>query len=493
MKKSFSSSNVFFIIIFAAFALLTIARAVIGIPTPHLHNYGESIVLANAWGLATGHGLYRWSELDNVPMFFAAYPPIFYLPVAAGIKMWGISYVFGRSLVLLSMIGCSIMIAAIARRLGCDNLSSFAGGIMFMATWPIYVFGSYLRVDGPAVLFELIAVFILLKPKMKLRHAIGFVFFAVLAGYTKQLAFTLVAGALLGMLIGGDGSHRKRLFGIGAAYGATAILVFLAIEYWTGWHFHQFVMAGVDKSFSWEHFIRNTMEMVRDPITVAVAILGIMGFVYRRERIWYSALIIVPMAMAFRLVGVRGADINHFFEPMAACCIGAALFMNMVGNKKLNGHFRACVFLLLIFVFSLAESVYLRKGSTKKAEMILTDSGVLTNQTLKSPTAVSLMKEFLSPGDLVLSQHPDLPLFAGCLPAMTDPLTISLISNHNGEIPLPVVEALGDRRVKLVIMKEEITTAHPMQFLPKGAAEAIEDNYHRVPLYSFGYAFYEPK
>jgi len=53
MKNSPSSSYVIvtLVVIFAAFAFLTIARAIIGIPTPHLHNYMESAILVNAWGL----------------------------------------------------------------------------------------------------------------------------------------------------------------------------------------------------------------------------------------------------------------------------------------------------------------------------------------------------------------------------------------------------------------------------------------------------------
>ena len=294
------------------FALVTIVRCITVIPIPHLQNYGECIVFVNAWGLATGHGLYRLSVINKVPMFFAAYSPIFYLLLAAGFKLWGISYIPGRTLALLATIGCAIMVALIARRRGCDNSSAIAGGLAFISTWPLYIFGAYLRVDQLAVFFELVAVYLILDSSISVRRAAVIVFFGVMAGYTKQTAFNLVLGSLIGLMIEGDIRQKKRIFVIGCAYGLAAAVIFFIMELITGWSFHQFINPKVYMGFSRNYFLERVWEVLRDPVSAVIIILGIMGIVFEKRRFWIGIFIGIPLVWALRVEGMKGTSCNHF-------------------------------------------------------------------------------------------------------------------------------------------------------------------------------------
>jgi len=244
------------ILILSLFAATTFFRAISGMLTPYLHNYGENTILVNAWGLATGHGLYRLSELKQVPVFAATYPPVLYLLVAAGIKIWGISYTPGRLLVYIALFGSAAMIVGIARRRGCDVRVAVMAGFAFLGVFPVYRWSPYLRVDFPALFFELAAVYIYLGPGAPVKRAGGFVIMGLLAGYTKQSIFCLAVAALLGAVIEGSPEEKKRAVIIGCAYALSAAAVFGLLEALTDGSFHEFVIGSFNKEIEWGYLNR---------------------------------------------------------------------------------------------------------------------------------------------------------------------------------------------------------------------------------------------
>jgi len=473
----------------AAYAALTVIRVIVGLPAPYVHNYGENIVLVNAWGLATGHGLYRLSELNNVPVFMAPYPPVIYLLVALGIKVWGITFIPGRLLGFLAWIGCAVMIAGIARRRGCDKTSSIIAALAFSATWPVYVWARYLRVDALAIFLETAAVFILLGRNAPKRRAIAFIALAVMAGYTKQSAFGLVVGTLLGLMLDGDARQRKRIFLIGVFYGLAAFLIFVALELITKGTFHIFALGSFRKIIEWRILLGRLTALSQDPLCIAVIVLGIAAMLKRRGGWWTVTFIAVPMVTALSTAGKMGAGLNYFIETIAACSVGMALLMSPSGERSDTRRNYATVSLCAILCLCVLGSAYSRRASLEDLWINIKRF----NNAIQPGPSIMFMKMNLPPGSMVLSQYSELPLFADCVPAMSDPYSLSRMADDGKWDPSPVVEALRNHRINLVIMAEKVDSSRQMVFLPAEVAKAIEENYAPLPGYIPGRYLYAPK
>ena len=173
--------------------------------------------------------------------------------------------------------------------------------------------------------------------------------------------------------------------------------------------------------------------------------------------------------------------------------MGLALLMNSMKKKASEGRYLGVTLVCLMIVLFSFGSIYKRKGHLKSIWMILSNFSLVIHPNSQPAKVISIIKEDIPPGSLVLSQHSDLPLFAGCLPAMSDPLTIMDISKYTGWEPTVLLDALRDRRIKLVVMEEKVTTERPMIYLSGNVAEAILENYKPLIISQVGYYLYVPK
>ena len=136
-------------------------------------------------------------------------------------------------------------------------------------------------------------------------------------------------------------------------------------------------------------------------------------------------------------------------------------------------------------------SVYVRRDSVRAILKNAADPRRLVETQSKSYFTVQFMKKNLPPGSLVLAQNPDLPLFADCIPAMSDTFSLTLKVKIGSWNPAPVVEALNKRRIPLVVTSENINSAELNRFFPEEVEKAIKNNY-RLSLDYFGIYFYQP-
>lgn len=473
----------------SSLAILTIIRGVLGIPTPYLHNYMENVMLANSWGLAAGLGLYRASMLNEVPLFIATYPPIFYFIVAAGIKIWGITYIPGRIVSFFALIGCAVLIALISRRRGVSKFSSVLAAFLFLGAWPIYLWSRFLRVDSPAVFFELAAVYSIAGGKYSKRRAALFVIFALLAGYTKQTAFGIVFGSLLIMIFYSDNHWRRRGIFLASVYAISAILAFALIEIYTGWGFHKFVIETNMMGLSFDLFLQMTGALISDPVSIALISMSVIAIATEKQDRWLTPFVGIPLLLALATIGKMGSGPNYFIETIAVCSVASGVFIDRIKKPDQRSMKTALTFLLIFF--SVACAGYLRWGSVKS---LLNDA-----KYFKSPDTANtcirftnLMRNTLPPGSLVLAQYSDLPLFAGCVPAMSDPLTMAMLVDRGAWNPAPVVTAIREKKIALVLTLEEITTDKPMRYMPQEVAKAIKENYSKQPNLWIGYELYIP-
>ena len=102
------------------------------------------------------------------------------------------------------------------------------------------------------------------------------------------------------------------------------------------------------------------------------------------------------------------------------------------------------------------------------------------------------MRQHLPPNSLVLAEYSDLPLFAGCVPVMSDPFLLTMMAKKGKWDPAPVVEALRSHKVALVLTKSPINSQKQVNYLPMEVTRAIEENY-KILMTNSGFVFYLPK
>ena len=93
---------------------------------------------------------------------------------------------------------------------------------------------------------------------------------------------------------------------------------------------------------------------------------------------------------------------------------------------------------------------------------------------------------------MVLADFSDRPLFADCVPAMSDPYLLTIMAEDGKWDPSPVVKALQEKRIAVVLLREKLSYPEPMLFLPKDVAKAVVENYEQVPIKSI-LSVYVPK
>ena len=476
-------------LILALYLYVYVFNGIMRIPIPFMRNYGENTILVSSWALATGRGLYRWSELTSVPAIISPYSPIGYLLFAACIKVWGITYAPGRLIMFVAMFGCVGMIIAISIRIGISRIPSVVGGLLFLAPYPVTLWSAMYRMDFLALLFELIAVFLLLKERNSIWRSAAFVIAGVLAGYTKQHNFMLVVGALLGLFLFGDKARRKQLVFLGAAYAATAVVVLVVLELVTHGSFHKSVIGSFRSLAYWRTQLDETIKMLKDPITSCVIILGAIGVSLDKKYRWVATSMVFGFVIALRLILIRGGSVNYYFEPLAACCIGVAALFDHV-EYIVKDRDWPTVILCGCLSLCLIGSGYLRKSYDylywpwEYVDVYRSNS--------KPSYIISRLKSLCPPGGLILADYSDRPLFADCVPVMSDPYLLTLMAEDGKWDPSPVVNALREKRVAVVMLKEKLSYPEPMLFLPRDVARAVIENYEQAPIVSI-FSIYVPK
>lgn len=460
------------------FALFGLAIASIFIQFKIPIGYGENNVLVSAWGLLNGYGLYRKSAIDTIPAFMASYSPIYYLFVVLGFKLFGVSHFFGRLINLIAVLGSAALIGLIARRQKSERIGAIISAAAFLCVWPVMVFSRQSRVDNLAICFELAALFTILGNRSIAKN-IFFIVFALCAGYTKQTAFGIVLAALISLYADNGKSDRKRAMILAAAYASSALIIFVILQLSTGGAFYFATVKNYTALIEWGVLLDNLRKVFGDPFDLAVIAAGLyIGIVSlkRGEKLPIS-LICVPLFLSLLAAGKPGSNINYFTEFLAGACINLGSLFRRLPDEIERKKYGISIAASLALILGVSGSIISRAEVFENWIMMCRNRA----QYMAEQTSISVMKDVLPPGALVLAQYSEIPLFAGCTPVLSDPFKFNEMTKFGFWNPAPLVEAIVNRRIQLIIMQEKISADGSMQFLPAEAARAILENYIPIP------------
>ena len=159
----------------------------------------EGALLFQAMQIRRGESIYR--PLDNPPYIAGTYTPLYMAAVAALDDFQFVGFGKGRYLVWGSALGaCCLLILLIVGTTRNAPLGILAG-VGFMATYEVYRWIGYFRVDFPALFLSLAGLSIVVLSNGKRVGLIVGAFFMILALYTKQTMIAVPLSCLIALMI----------------------------------------------------------------------------------------------------------------------------------------------------------------------------------------------------------------------------------------------------------------------------------------------------
>lgn len=332
IKESIPLFDLFLIVfLIATTILIWILR--ISIPLPI--NYGEGPLLDQAVRLANFENIYQ-PITDSPPWTISNYPPLYVLLNVPFVFLFGPAFWYGRALSAVASIGSAILIAKICQKLGGSRRSCAISAAVFLASYPVVVWNSLMRVDALALALEIAAIYCSLIATRKnnlnillplvltfvaLTRWINVFFPLVVVTFIVYRRFNLAQAARVVVC---------SISGIAASFGLLTLLS-------RGWFWSHVFTSNVN-AWTAERLLIAIAKIIdlAPALTIIVAIL-FASLILKQLRVNYlSYFFIAVSAISALAIGKVGSDVNYVLELTASLAIFYALFLNSLPRSSLR-------------------------------------------------------------------------------------------------------------------------------------------------------------
>jgi hypothetical protein len=435
-------------------------------------NYGEGFVQLDAVRAARGEPLY--GDPGTLPWTLHVYTPLYSWLVALLLLDGSSSYVPGRLIGYLSVLFTAALIVWSGR----TRSGSVAWGVgALYLTLPLFIpWGAAVRPDNLAVAFSALGVVIVDRcaGRRSLYWAIP-VFLA--AGLTKQSVLAGLAAACVSLAL-----RDKRIalrFSAVFATAMVAIVAGLELASDGGFWLHT-VSAHLDKPFGWNRVgsVATAFGLSHAPLVLLAAALCIRLALTRRASIYGLWLVIA--ALTTITAGKSGSDTNYFLEAAAAAMFLAAQELSWPASSAPAWRRAVAAIAAGMAIVWAGLNVGLHE---RNGEWIAGSEAAFE---------AALIEWGRTPGPIVSDD-------AGFLLAANEPLYLrpyimSELARSGDWDPAPLLEALRQREVGLLIVQREPEGIYHMRYTAEMRA-AMERHYRRVGAYrlDFEYEIHTPR
>jgi hypothetical protein len=450
---------------------------------PYEIDYGEAVLLQGAANIA--HGQVVYNDYQRYPFVAATYPPVFPALCAIGVRMFGMSFAFGRMLSILSALAVTVLIWLILRRVGASHFAAGLGAVLCLASPVVCLRMPMMRVDMIAVALGLGGVYCVLRGG---RWLIAAVALLVLAVYTRQ---SQVAPLVAGVVYLWWARDRRAAVLVAASCAALILAGFLALQVTShGWFYRHVVVANRNL---WDFgYLRMVWAAGFHPwpfpfvLGAVGAVLSLVrptrggeapssGTARRPERL---LMLYFAFAMLVSLTaGKMGAFVNYLLEPIAAASIMSGVAYHRLAGVLLARRWNlvwAAVWLLMV---APPAWVLAQPGRGPCGPYRFVDPDTITRSGAEALPYLRRAR-----GD-VLSEDIGLLLLSGHR-VLLDPHKMTSMSEDGTWDQRPLLADIGRRRFVLIITSWDPATAVPDQWgcygrhrWSAGMAQAIKGNY----------------
>ena len=420
---------------------------------PYDIEYGEGGVLLSAINIAHGNQVYN--DFSHLPYTVETYPPVFALIAALGVKLFGVSFAFGRLLSMLGALGTAALIWAILRRAGTSRLAAALAAIVFLVTPITGWWARVARVDMVALFFGIAGLYCVVRGGRWLIPAVGLMALAV---YTRQTTVAPLAASLVYLWWIRE---RKNAVLVLTSWAAVALIAYTAFQAVTHGLFYKHIV--VSNQNLWQLKLLAglwTKVFVDWPYPYVMGVVGAaVVVVNRQERAAMRAahggdrrpvMMLVTYflfaALSSLAAGKIGAYINYMIEIVAGCCLMAGLAYDRLAACRDSRYGRpvwAAVWLGLAVAL-----VFPIRGALTGADF--GGEPQFRRRIMQGgKEAVALIRQ--SKGD-VLSEDGGLPLLAG-RQLLLEPFEFTQMFRDGNWDQRPLLADIKRRRFALIILR----------------------------------------
>jgi hypothetical protein len=458
-------------VITAALAIRAHARL------PFQFDYGEGNVLATAVRIV--QGLTPYPDPRAFPNAIDPYGPVGYYLLAVPVKLFGVSLLAPRLLLIASVVATCAFLALIIVRATRSTATAVIFAAAYICLPLVQGLAAVLRVDfiGLALTAAGLYTFCRALPLASASadfDKIGdgqstidnrFAFIAavlfVAAGFCKHSLLAAPAACTLCLVARHRWREAANFVGAGAALGVVA---FAVAEWLTHGFFAEHLFLTHPDPSSWNGYaLRITRLAIGAAPLVVLALVRIFWELRRRQLSvpsWWFLLATISAITA----GKQGSGWNHFLEWEAALCLCAALGWDVVKRTR-PAAVMAGAWLAVLLIWP-AQSMF-----------------DWSNGLQQCPQAYAYIRDHA--GDRVLSENVSALLLGGKTVWVIDPFVYSQIVMHGTWRDDVIEPRLRSRWFDLVVMRRDYTQSpgallHGVERFSGGMLQGLAANYRAV-------------
>ena len=458
-------------------ALAMRARAL----TPFQFDYGEGNVLATLARIA--HGLTPYPDPRAFPNAIDPYGPVGYYLLAIPVKLFGVSLLAPRMLVIACVVAICVLLALTIAR----ATRSVAAAVIFgaaYATLPLVVgMGALLRVDLVGLALSAAGVYVfcrgvtglatedtedkkqesLLRVSSSVSSVANLSLLAssalfVAAVFCKHSLLAAPAACTLYLVARRRWRQAANFAGAGAALGVAA---FGIAEWLTGGFFAEHLFLTHPDPFSWNGYaLRITRLAIGAAPLLVLAAVRIIGEL-RRKQLSVASWWFLLATMTAITAGKQGSGWNHVLEWTAALCLCAGLGWDVVRRVRPAAVlFAAWLAVMLVWP---AQSMF-----------------DWSNGLQQCPEAYAYIRAHA--GDRALSENVSALLLGGKSVWVLDPFVYSQIAMHATWRDDVIEPRLRSRWFDMVVTRRDYTQSpdalrRGVERFSAGMVQALKANY----------------
>lgn len=326
LKKLQNALLIIALSIMVLHVIIYIAFGVALIPFPFDYDQAEGFELNNAILLSQGDCPY--CDNDVFPFYASGYAPFYHILMIPFVWVFGASFWYGR---LIIFVATFITAGAIAYAIWRDEKRLSIGllaGMAFLASNFIYHIGPLLRQHLLMVAFEALSVVIIANAfkfgkKGRNRRILIAFGLLLLAGYTKQLAYSTCLAVGGWLFLQNPRLALKYSFGLVAVAGAIfAGAMFITDGYW--WIN---IISSNQNEYITEQFVSLSLLFLslHWPLVLMAILVAVYELYFTRLSV-YSIWFIVSLGSTIG-AGKWGAGDSYYATTLAAACLLSGIFL----------------------------------------------------------------------------------------------------------------------------------------------------------------------
>ncbi len=427
-------------VVVAVQALIFLLHAYQAITFPYQLDYGEGPILQIAAEVARGRPMYP--PVSRPPYIIASYEPAYYLISALGVKLFGVSFWWGRLVSTVSVLLTAVFAGLIVWDLTKARFASFLAGGTILAMPHFMVWATLMRVDAMALAFATMGFWAL---GCGARWA-GVPLFS-LGVFTRRTAVAAMGAAFVGRIARRTGLPQVlALFGVQVALiGALLIGANLVTHGGMYAQLKLHTATSLGKAWSWQQLWSllwvpgNPSPLKLWPVYFPVTVIAAAWSVFHREArlllLWFI------LADAIFLTGGRiGSAHNYLMEPTAVGAMMLGVMYAVLSRKPGLGQ----VGLMLVAGALAVQMVWTTQHLPETLSILQPRVDARASQRV-----VDLIRDAPGPA---LVEDTGLSLLAGKEPPLM-PFEFTMMATAKALDPTPVYEAVREGCYPLIVLR----------------------------------------